>query len=161
MGLGGLRHDPAALPPGKRPGTHCIGGWVGPRAGLDGGGKSRLYLGSIPGPSSPVASRYTDWSIPAHPQEEFQFEIYLMIFYQLYRSTVASIEEMTPFSVNKWQELIVVCLVGPYHIFVDGPGKIHVNIGSIQPIFGVKWVGCPLKYEAMLCTAPRRSVWNV
>ena len=21
---------PAALPPGKRPGTHCIGGWVGP-----------------------------------------------------------------------------------------------------------------------------------
>jgi hypothetical protein len=26
---------PAALPPGKTPGTHCIGGWVGPRAGLD------------------------------------------------------------------------------------------------------------------------------
>jgi hypothetical protein len=24
------------LPPGKEPpGTHCIGGWVGPRAGLD------------------------------------------------------------------------------------------------------------------------------
>jgi len=23
------------------PGTHCIGGWVGPRAGLDGCGKSR------------------------------------------------------------------------------------------------------------------------
>jgi len=22
-------------PPGKIPGTHCIGGWVGPRAGLD------------------------------------------------------------------------------------------------------------------------------
>jgi hypothetical protein len=25
----------ADLPPGKRPDTHCIGGWVGPRAGLD------------------------------------------------------------------------------------------------------------------------------
>jgi hypothetical protein len=25
-----------ALPPGERtPGTHCTGGWVGPRAGLD------------------------------------------------------------------------------------------------------------------------------
>jgi hypothetical protein len=25
----------------ERPGTHCIGGWVGPRAGLDGCGKCR------------------------------------------------------------------------------------------------------------------------
>jgi hypothetical protein len=29
-------HAPAALPPGERaPGTNWIGGWVGPRAGLD------------------------------------------------------------------------------------------------------------------------------
>jgi len=34
MGLDGLRHAPAALPPGKRPDTHCIGSWMGPRAGL-------------------------------------------------------------------------------------------------------------------------------
>jgi hypothetical protein len=34
MSVGGQLHAPAALPPGKRPGTHCIGGWVGPRAGL-------------------------------------------------------------------------------------------------------------------------------
>ena len=26
-------------PPGKTPSTHCIGGWVGPRTGLDGCGK--------------------------------------------------------------------------------------------------------------------------
>jgi hypothetical protein len=32
MGLDGQRHAPAALPSGKRAGTHCIGGWVGPRA---------------------------------------------------------------------------------------------------------------------------------
>jgi hypothetical protein len=25
MGVGGQLHAPAALPPGKRPGTHCIG----------------------------------------------------------------------------------------------------------------------------------------
>jgi hypothetical protein len=31
MGMGGQRHALAALP-----GTHCTGGWVGPRAGLDG-----------------------------------------------------------------------------------------------------------------------------
>jgi hypothetical protein len=37
MGVSGQRHAPAALlPPGKGPpGTHCTGGWVGPRAGLD------------------------------------------------------------------------------------------------------------------------------
>ena len=30
----GERHTLATLPPGKRPGTDCIGGWVGPRASL-------------------------------------------------------------------------------------------------------------------------------
>ena len=28
-------HAPASLPPGKNPGTHRVGGWVGPTAGLD------------------------------------------------------------------------------------------------------------------------------
>jgi len=37
----------------ERVGTHCIGGWVGLRAGLDGCGKSRPHRDSIPGPSSP------------------------------------------------------------------------------------------------------------
>ena len=52
MGLSGQRHDPAALPP-KRPGTHCIGGWVGPSAFLDVCGKSRPHRDLIPGPFSP------------------------------------------------------------------------------------------------------------
>jgi hypothetical protein len=30
--MGGQRHDPAALPPGKKPGTHRIGAWVDSRA---------------------------------------------------------------------------------------------------------------------------------
>ena len=53
MGVGGQRHAPTALPLGKRPGTHCIGGWVGTRAGLDGCVKSRPHRDSIPGLSSP------------------------------------------------------------------------------------------------------------
>jgi hypothetical protein len=57
----GQRHDL-----GKRPGTQCIGGWVGPRAGLDGCEKSRppppgFDLWTV----QPVASRYTDWAMPA------------------------------------------------------------------------------------------------
>jgi hypothetical protein len=39
MGVGGQRHGPAALPPGKAR-YEKIGGWVGPRAGLDWCGKS-------------------------------------------------------------------------------------------------------------------------
>jgi hypothetical protein len=39
MRVGGQLHAPATLPPGKRPGTHCIEGWEGPRASLDGCGR--------------------------------------------------------------------------------------------------------------------------
>ena len=49
----GQRHDPAAFYLRERPGTHCTGGWVGLRAGLDRCGKSRPHRDSIPGPSSP------------------------------------------------------------------------------------------------------------
>ena len=52
-GVVGQRHTPAALPPGKRRGIHCIGGCVGPRSGLDGRGKTRPHQDSILGPSSP------------------------------------------------------------------------------------------------------------
>jgi hypothetical protein len=52
MAVGGQRHAPVGLPPGKRRGTDYIGGWVSLRAGLDGFGKSRHHRDSIPGPSS-------------------------------------------------------------------------------------------------------------
>jgi hypothetical protein len=53
MGVGDQRHALATLYPRERPGTHCIGGWVGPRAGLDWCGKSSHHRDSTPGPSSP------------------------------------------------------------------------------------------------------------
>jgi len=39
--------------PRERPSTHCTGGWMVPRAGLDRCGKSRPHQDSIPGTSSP------------------------------------------------------------------------------------------------------------
>jgi len=39
--------------PRERPGTHCTGGWVGPRGGLDQFEKCRQHQDSIPGPSNP------------------------------------------------------------------------------------------------------------
>jgi hypothetical protein len=50
----------------ERHGTHCTGGWVGPGDSLDGCGKSRPPPGFDPRTVQPVASRYTDYAIPAH-----------------------------------------------------------------------------------------------
>ena len=48
------------LYPQERPGTHCIGIWLGPRAGLDGCGKYRPSPGFDSWTVQPVVSRYTD-----------------------------------------------------------------------------------------------------
>jgi hypothetical protein len=55
MEVGCQRHAPTALSPGNRPGTLYVGGWVGPRAGLDGCGKSRPPTG-IRSPDRPARS---------------------------------------------------------------------------------------------------------
>jgi hypothetical protein len=55
MGLSGKRYAPTAFKPGeKTPGTHCTGGWVGPRAGLDTEVRGKILL-LLPGiePRSP------------------------------------------------------------------------------------------------------------
>jgi hypothetical protein len=64
MGMGGQRHAPAALPLGK-PRYPLYGGWVCPRTGLNGCGKSRGPPIFDPRTVHPVASRYTDCLIPA------------------------------------------------------------------------------------------------
>jgi len=66
MGVGGHRHVPAALAPGKRSGTHCTRtwDWMGPRAGLERRKKSRPPLGFDSQTIQPVASRHTDCAMP-------------------------------------------------------------------------------------------------
>jgi hypothetical protein len=61
----------ASRPCHYTPGTHFIGGWVDPRAGLDDMEKWKFFTLSglevpLPLVVQPVASRYTDWAIPAH-----------------------------------------------------------------------------------------------
>jgi hypothetical protein len=50
---------PRPLYPRERSDTHSIGGWVGPRAGLD-GAENLAPPGFDPRTAQPVASRYTD-----------------------------------------------------------------------------------------------------
>jgi hypothetical protein len=54
-------HTPGALPPGKKPGTHCTRGYVGPRPGPEGWGKYRLY--HIRSPDGPA---YIDYAMKTH-----------------------------------------------------------------------------------------------
>ena len=70
MGVRGQRYAPAAFYPRERPDTHCTGGWVGPRAGLD-GGKSHPPPGFDPRTFQPVASPYTYWA--TRPTHTFYF----------------------------------------------------------------------------------------
>ena len=55
MGLGGQRHAPAALYPRERPRTHCIGGWVGTKAGVE----NLAPPAGIRSPDRPARSEYT------------------------------------------------------------------------------------------------------
>jgi hypothetical protein len=88
MGVGGQRHAPAVLLAGKRPGTHFITGWVGPRVVLTVAENIAptgifffvraiflsfilsvvfsVYLYIDPRTVQPVASRHTDWAVLAH-----------------------------------------------------------------------------------------------
>jgi hypothetical protein len=66
-GVGGQRHAPAALPPGKT-GVTCAVGWVEPQSSPDGYGKSRPPSGIDPRTLQPVASRYTDWAYRGPPK---------------------------------------------------------------------------------------------
>jgi hypothetical protein len=50
--VGGQRHAPAALLPGKRHGSRCTGGWIDLGASLEDPGKFRLLQDLNPGPSS-------------------------------------------------------------------------------------------------------------
>jgi hypothetical protein len=54
---------PSRFTPWKRPRTRCIGGWVGPRDGLELVRKISPPTGFDPRTVQPVASRYTDWAI--------------------------------------------------------------------------------------------------
>jgi hypothetical protein len=65
MRVGGQLHAPAVLPPGKRPGAHCIGGWVGLRPGWT-AAENLAPSGFDPRTVQPVASRYTDRAILAY-----------------------------------------------------------------------------------------------
>ena len=68
MEVGGWLQAPAVLPPGKWPGAYCVGGWLGPKARLDGCRISRPPPGIDSRIVQHAASRYTGCAIPARAE---------------------------------------------------------------------------------------------
>ena len=65
-GGGSQHHASAASTMGKRRGTHCTGGWVGPRGSLDERGKIWPSPGLNSRTVQPLVSDYIDCGILAH-----------------------------------------------------------------------------------------------
>ena len=102
------------LYPRERPATHCIGGCVRPRAGLDRCAKSRRYRDPIPGPSSPqrdaiptalsrgvYAENYM-WFITI-PKESYAFKFQNLIGLQNFVLTVRCPLFPCIFTLNKYR----------------------------------------------------------
>ena len=66
MGVGGQRHDPAALLPGKILGTHLYMMLGGPQSRSGQVRKISFPPGFDSQTVQPVASRCTDYAIPGH-----------------------------------------------------------------------------------------------
>jgi len=70
-------------------GVHCTGGWVAPRAGLDGWGKSRFRSGFDPHSVQRVSSRYTDYAVPAYTLHMHFIYVYNVLFiFDRYQSKI-------------------------------------------------------------------------
>jgi hypothetical protein len=98
-----LASRPGRFTPGERAsGTHWIGGWVDPRAGLEDVERSKFFI--LPGIEldllvvQPVVSRYTDYAIPA--LIEGKFSIFLLICPTSENTHTKGAQTWTPQSEN-------------------------------------------------------------
>jgi hypothetical protein len=130
--VSGHLHAPADLPPGgKPPGTHWIGFWVGPRAGLDNVEKRKFLI--LPGLElrppgrPPVASRYTDYAIPAPLTMAGVWNIWSFPELHVLRTQRSSSKHRGPFPNCLGREVHA-----PQHIEVDRQQHGPVSIASYR-----------------------------
>ena len=91
--MNGQRHAPAALYPRERPGTHCTGSWVGPRAGLYRCGKSRPPLGFDPRTVSARSQSLYRLRYPAQPAVVYLYLKYIHIKFYIVLLTAYNIRD--------------------------------------------------------------------
>ena len=110
------------LYPQEWPGTHCIEGWVGPRAGLDGWGKSRLPPEFDPRTAQLIVSRCTVWAILNHK---------LLKLHIFMKTQIGCVFLLCYNIVNKNHQICKIIWQGNIYI------KIYVMLLKIISIFTV------------------------
>jgi hypothetical protein len=104
------------LYPRERHSTHCIRGWVGLRAGLDGCGKSRPYWDSIPGPSSPWRVAIPPELSPPSPARQPRYKVNSENFHFGLLDIYSCVSIRNVFNLVEWRTFLLVwILTGSFH----------------------------------------------
>jgi hypothetical protein len=123
---------PRFTPEERTPGTHCSGGWVGHRAGLDTEDRGKILCpcrGSNPDSPvvQPVVRHYTAWANPAPLYEKALYNIlYTFLFFILTKSTaLSSIRECLSYIICSLKILNPILRLFSFWITVAKKRRIH------------------------------------
>ena len=112
MGVGDQRHAPATLYPRWRPGTPSVGGWVGPRAGLDICWKSRSHGFSITCDESLYRLSYNG------PQKKTFFYVNNCLNYDFFKIVHLCNCTLLPSTENVLATFLKTIMCKPVHLFL-------------------------------------------
>jgi hypothetical protein len=130
---------PTALNPEERtPGTHCTGGWVGPRTGLDTEARGEILClcrgSNLDRPVvQPVARHYTDWAI----------RLFFFIYFSVFSSSC---------SLHSWKYAHIRPSSSRWTNSVTRRGRTNTNIHGLS---GVQTHD--LRTQAARTLAPERA----
>jgi len=152
----GQRHAPAAPYPRERPGTHCTGGWVGLRAGLDLCGKSR-----------PTGIRSPDR--PARKMKIFQINLNVSrIYWAIFRLTVC--QEQPHYFLNLGYHESVIKVVFQISYTIVSHTAYSSQAHSYWPEYGTlksrnmkggsKYTFIPLSYVKPIASSAASSPYS-
>jgi hypothetical protein len=125
-----------AFTPGERiPGTHCTGGWVGPRAGLDTEIRGKILCpcrgSNLDHPVvQSVARHYTDWATPAPTS------IYKLL--KIHFNIISAHKIMSP-------KL-------PFNIIIFSKEYKNVRLLDIKYLHSVTTISCAKYYPQNFCS---------
>jgi hypothetical protein len=99
---------PLYLPGERAPGTHWIGGWVGPKVGVDTVEKRKISHCRESNPGRP-ARRYTDWAIPtSHETLENNWIMPILALSYIIENITGRGMQMD-FGVTDWLSCLLKC----------------------------------------------------
>ena len=134
---------PRAPHPQKRPGTHCTGGRLGPRTGLDRCGKSRPLPGFDPRTVQPVASSYTDYA--TRPTLRFGVRALYIVFFASRRNEINCQRSGRKLLIHRRGGSSVEMAFYKWRYSVFGEASLYFSSGFLCNSFAWSWPYWPKK----------------